>query len=106
MDSQFPDADLPFDLEQIDADLHVHVAADDWTVGDSMLHPRSKPYRFRMWLVHKLLPPDTIVMSKSWPGSWTLTLSRDADDDESTGTAKLYNTPEDGYFLVPDAPDV
>ena len=79
-DSQWPDPEMPFDLEEIDGDLHIHVAADDWVVGESMLHPKSKPYRFRMWLVHKLLPPDTLVMSKSWPGSWTLTLKRDNDD--------------------------
>lgn len=78
-DSQWPDPEMPFDLEKLDGDLHVHVAADDWVVGTSMLHPKSKPYRFRMWLVHKLLPPDTIVMSKSWGGSWTLTIKRDAD---------------------------
>ena len=85
--------DLPWNPELplgVDGDLHVHISADDWVVGESMLHPKSKPYRFRMWLVHKLLPPDTIVMSKTWGGPWTLTLKRDAD---STGEAKI---PADG----------
>lgn len=69
--------ELPLD---VDGELHVHVEADDWTVGTSMLHPKSRPYRFRMWLVHKLLPPDTIVMSKTWGGPWTLTIKRDDDE--------------------------